>query len=222
MVDDSCRSLVIAGAGGFGREIAGLLEKEDKSGVKWNLIGFVDDKKQSSTIEGYPVLGSIKCIFEMTIFPWVAIAIADAHTRKRIFMELKDGGVPIATLIHPKATLSPYVSVGEGSIICSGSILTTNTTLGKCCIVNPGCFVGHDTVLSDWSSLMPHSKIAGEVTVGEGSYFGINSSVINRISIGEWSIVGAGATVTHDIPAFSLAVGVPARIVKKLDNGNIY
>jgi len=40
--------------------------------------------------------------------------------------------------------------------------------------------------------------------------------VINRTFIGEWSVIGAGATVVDDIPAYSVAVGVPARVIKKV------
>jgi acetyltransferase-like isoleucine patch superfamily enzyme len=64
--------------------------------------------------------------------------------------------------------------------------------------------------------MMPAANLAGEVTVGDGCYFGMNSCVINRTKIGEWSVIGAGAAVTRDIPSHSLAVGVPARVVRKL------
>ncbi|MEN6348215.1 MAG: acetyltransferase [Syntrophomonas sp.] len=217
MLKNTSRPLVIAGAGGLGREVACFMTDPICSQLNWNLLGFADDNKQGATIEGLPILGPIRCLFDLPSLPWVLVAIAHAHTRRRIFKELKEGNIPIATFVHPNSTISSCVHIGEGSIVCSGSILTTNVTLGNGCIINPGCFVGHDTVLGDWTSLMPHAKIAGEVTVGEGSYFGINSTVINRTSIGEWSVIGAGAAVTGDIPSFSLAVGVPARVVKKFD-----
>lgn len=205
--------LIIIGCGGLGREVASLMMGSD-----WDLIGFIDDNQQGFTIEGYPILGTVKSLLEMNTVPQVAIAIADPCTRRRIFLKLSEAGIKIATLVHPNSIISPFVSIGEGSIVCNNTTLTTNVTLGKCCIVNPGCFIGHDTIIGNWSSLMPHSKIAGEVVVGEGSYFGINSAVINRTTVGEWSVVGAGATVTKKIPSFSLAVGVPAKVIKRLDN----
>jgi len=113
--------------------------------------------------------------------------------------------------------MSDFVQVGIGSIICSGAVITTNVTLGKASIVNPNCFIGHDTALEDFVSLMPGSNLAGEVKVEEGCYFGLNSCVINRTNIGKWSIIGAGATVISDIPDYSVAVGVPARVIKRRD-----
>lgn len=216
MQNQDLKPLIIAGAGGLGREVASLISGVGQSGPSWNLLGFVDDKVQAETVEGWPVFGPISGIYAMKPFPWVAIAIADPYVRKRLYMEMKEKGIPIATLTHSSCIISEHVAVGEGSILCAGSIITTNVTLGTACIVNPGDFIGHDTILGDWVSMMPSVSVAGEVMVGQGCYLGINSCVINQTTIGEWSVIGAGATVTGEIPPYSLAVGVPARVIRSL------
>lgn len=53
--------------------------------------------------------------------------------------------------------------------------------------------------------------------IKKGCYFGLSCTVINKIKIGEWSVIGAGTTVVNDIPPYSLAVGVPAKVIKTLD-----
>lgn len=179
-------------------------------------MGFIDDGVQGVTAEGYPILGTVKQLLSMTDKPWVVVAIADAHIRKTLIEKLMANHFKLATLIHPSVHCSDYIHIGQGSIICCGSVITTNVNIGGACIINPNCFIGHDTVLDDYVSLMPASNIAGEVHVGSGCYFGMNSCVINRINVDEWSTVGAGATVVGDIPSYSLAVGVPARVIKKL------
>lgn len=209
------KSLLVIGAGGLGREVVSHFVKND-SDLHWEFIGFVDDRMQNRTIEGWPIIGVIEDIYEMSPSPTVAIAIADPRTRKRLFLDMKRNNISIATLIHPSATISPDVEIEEGSIVCTGSIIMTNVRLGKACIVNPGSFIGHDTILHDWVSLMPRVSVAGEVIVGEGSYLGINSSIINRTEVGEWCVIGAGAIVTKEIPPHSMAVGVPARIIKTI------
>jgi acetyltransferase-like isoleucine patch superfamily enzyme len=93
--------------------------------------------------------------------------------------------------------------------------------VGKHNIINEICGFGHDTVLHDFVSIMSHSIFGGNVEVGNGCYFGLNTVVINQIKIGEWSVIGAGATVVDDIPPYSLAVGVPARVIKKLDQFDV-
>lgn len=211
------KPLVIMGAGGLGREVAWLVNDINKEKPKWDLIGFLDDYKTGKTVEGYPILGKIEDISNINPTPWCVIAIADSKARRALDNMVLIRGINLATLIHPSVNMSEHVLIGEGSIICAGSIITTNIKLGRCCIVNPGGFIGHDTVLNDYVSMMPGTNLAGEVIVGEGCYFGLNSCVINRTAIGDWSVIGAGATVIDDIPACSVAVGVPARVIKKTD-----
>lgn len=211
------KPLIIIGAGGFGREVAWLVQDINRRRPEWNLLGFVDDKGPGRTVEGIPILGAIDRLFAMEPVPWVALAIADATTRHRLMCGLEEKGIRLATLIHPSVQMSDFNLFGSGSIICAGSVVTTNVRMGKACIVNPGCFIGHDTVLGDCVSMMPATNLAGEVVVGPGCYFGLNACVINRRCIGEWSVIGAGAVVVRDIPPRSLATGVPARVRKTLE-----
>lgn len=208
------KRLVIVGAGGLGREVAWLVNDINKENLTWDLVGFIDDGKTGHTVEGYPIIGKLDDIFKLDPLPAVVIAIADAKIRAKIYGVLSQKGIEFATLIHPSVVMSEYVSIGKGSVICAGTIITTNVKLGNACILNLGCFIGHDTVLDDFVSLMPGANIAGEVTVGKGTYFGLNSAVINRIKIGSWSTIGAGATVITNIPDKVTAVGVPARVIK--------
>lgn len=210
------KPLVIVGAGGLGREVAWLVEDINRQKPEWDFIGFVDDGVQGNTVEGYPVLGPVEHLFNMPADIWTVVAIADSRIRKKFIRQIRGQGRRLATLVHPLVSMSGYVNIGTGSIICSGAVITTNVSLGQAAIINPGCFIGHDTELQDYVSLMPAANLAGEVRVGEGCYFGLNSCVINRTAIGEWSVIGAGATVVGDIPAYSVAVGVPARVVKRV------
>lgn len=208
--------MAIIGAGGFGREVAWLVEDLNRRGEEWDFIGFIDDSKEGCTPEGYPIIGKTEDLYGMREKPYLALAIADAGIRKRLASELKGRGFSFATLIHPSAMMSDYVRIGEGSVICAGSVITTNVVLGDFCVVNPRCFIGHDTVLQDFVSLMPGVNVAGDVWIGEGTYLGLNACVINRKRIGSWSIIGGGAAVVHDIPDKVVAVGVPARVIKNL------
>lgn len=215
MVPD-LKPLVIVGAGGLGREVAWLVADINRQRPEWDFIGFVDDGVQGDTLEGYPVLGPVEHLYDMPADIWTVVAIADSRVRMKFIQQIQGQGRKLATLAHPSVCMSAYVKTGDGSIICAGSVITTNVSLGVAAIINLGCFIGHDTELQDYVSLMPGSNLAGEVRVGEGCYFGLNSCVINRTTVGKWSVIGAGATVIDDIPAYSLAVGVPARVIKRV------
>lgn len=210
------KSLVIVGAGGFGREVAWLVQEINEQKPEWNFFGFVDDYSTGQTVEGYPILGNMEWLLAQPLKPYVVCAVGDPRIRRKLVKPLSNAGFPFATLIHPSVKMSKYVQIGKGSMICAGVIITTNIVIGEHCLLNLGCFVGHDTTVGDYASMMPGTNIAGDVEIGEGSYYGLNSCVINQVKVGEWSIIGAGATVTKDIPPYSLAVGVPAKPIRTI------
>ena len=59
---------------------------------------------------------------------------------------------------------------------------------------------------------------ASEIRIGNDVWLGANVTILPGVTIGDNVIVGAGAVVTKDIPDNSLAVGVPARVVKEIEN----
>ena len=217
----SVNDLVIIGAGDFGREVAALVSNINEVNYKWNFIGFVDDELQGTTIEGFKILGRLNTLYSMEPRTHVVIAIANTRIKKKIADELRNNSIPLATLVHPSVIISDHVNIGAGSIICAGTIFAINTVVGEHCILNMGCIIGHDTIINSYSSCMPGTNLAGKVVVGEGCYFGLNACVINGRTIGEWSTIGAGAAVIDDIPARTVAVGVPARVIKKLDQFDV-
>ena len=146
--------LVIVGAGGFGREVAWLVEDINKVRPTWNLLGFVDDKAQGKTVEGLKILGRTALLYEMEPQPWVVIAIGDGQSRKGLARKMAEKKLPLATLVHPSVIMSKDVQIGCGTVICAGSVLTTNIKIGESCIFGLGCRIGHDTVLGDYASLM--------------------------------------------------------------------
>lgn len=208
------KDLIIIGAGDFGREVAALVSNINEAKPEWNFLGFVDDNLTGSTVEGWPIIGQISCIYEMNPMPLVVIAIANTQSKKRVADQIEKYNVPLATLIHPSVIVSGISEIGAGSIICAGTILAINTRMGKHTVLNLGCRIGHDTILKDYSSCMPGTNLAGKVVLEEGVYTGLNACVINGITIGAWSTIGAGAAVIQDIPDHSVAVGVPARVIK--------
>ena len=55
------------------------------------------------------------------------------------------------------------------------------------------------------------------VSIGDGSYIGINTVIVGNVKIGKHCIIGANSVVTKNIPDYCLAIGSPARIIKKYD-----
>ena len=54
------------------------------------------------------------------------------------------------------------------------------------------------------------------VSIGEGSYIGINAVIVGNVKIGKHCVIGANSVVTKDVPGYCVAVGSPARVIKKM------
>ncbi|MBP1618527.1 MAG: dapH [Bacteroidetes bacterium] len=66
-------------------------------------------------------------------------------------------------------------------------------------------------------SLVDQGVSVAPISVGDNVWIGANAVILAGVSIGEHSVVGAGSVVTKNIPAYSVAVGNPASIIKQYD-----
>ncbi|KZE72324.1 acetyltransferase [Paenibacillus elgii] len=210
------RKIVIWGSGGHAREVNWLCEE---MGVQ--VLGFLDERPEmkGQLVNEIPVLGTLDDIESMRHEVEIVCAgVGSPALKKRFAYDTIRSGFHIAApLIHPRVRLSRRNIVGQGSMICEGTILTDNIRIGSHVIVNRSTNISHDTVIDDYVTIAPGVNLAGNVTLGEGAYIGIGSSVREKCRIGCWSIIGGGAFVKDDIPDVTMAAGVPAVVKKRLD-----
>ncbi len=91
-------------------------------------------------------------------------------------------------------------------------------SLGSNVYITSGCtFLTHDGGTLILRPEVPDLELTSPITVGNDVYFGIRTIVMPGVNIGNRVIVGAGSIVTKDIPDNSIAVGVPARVIKSVD-----
>ena len=212
-------NIVIIGAGGFGREVKMLIDQINEGLLQYNLLGFYDDSVQKGTeVFGLEVLGSIEELNQVTKPTAISIAIGSPKVKKDIKDKLSNPMLSFPRLIHPSVVLGiPSETIGIGAIICAGTIITVNITIGEFVILNLGCTVGHDTVIGNYCSFMPQSNIAGEVILGEAVYVGMGVGIINQVTVGNNVTLGAGSVVVKNIPSNCLAVGIPAKVIKEYE-----
>ncbi len=204
------KKLVIVGNGGFAREVEWLVERINALSPTWDMIGFIDDN-----IDNPKVLGNDDFIVHYQKELYVSIAIGTSEIRKKIYNRYKaNPNIRFANLTDPSVIGFDRVSIGEGNIICAGTIITVDIRLGNCNIINLDCTVGHDAVLEDYVTVNPGVNISGNVLLSSGTNIGTGAQIIQGISVGENSVVGAGAVVNRDLPANSTAVGIPAKVIK--------
>jgi acetyltransferase-like isoleucine patch superfamily enzyme len=108
--------------------------------------------------------------------------------------------------------LGDNVNIGFNCEVFSGS----QVTIGRDTLVAAYCyFIGgdHDSDEINRTILQQGSSSFG-IDVGANCWFGAGVKVLDHVAIGAHCIVGAGAVVTKDLPAYAVAVGIPARVVE--------
>lgn len=210
-------SVVIVGAGGFGREVLEIFKDHNRISKTWNILGFIDENEglHGKIVNACPVLGGLDWLRRHNSDDLGCVcAIGTCETRKRVVERLYRIGVNFYNAVHPSVIMSEFVKLGQDVIICAGSILTVNIRIGDHVHIDANCTVAHDAVLESYCRVGPGARINGENHLGEGVYVGTGATLIQRISVGSWATIGAGAAVIEDVPGNVVAVGVPAKVVE--------
>ena len=209
------KDLYIIGAGGFGREVAWLVERINAVEPTWNLVGFIDDdeSKWDTNEDDYPVLGGCEYLKKLGNV-YAVCAIGAAKIRKIVIEKMKESAVKFATLIDPSALISKSVEIGEGTIICANSIITVDIKIGEHVIINLDCTIGHDDIIDDFVTIYPSVNVSGNVYLGECCELGTGMQIIQGKRVVGNTIIGAGTVVVRDIETSGTYVGSPAKKIK--------
>ncbi|MEK3788386.1 2,3,4,5-tetrahydropyridine-2,6-dicarboxylate N-acetyltransferase [Paenibacillus sp. FSL K6-1230] len=138
------------------------------------------------------------------------------------FLDLKG----INARIEPGAIIRDMVSIGDNAVIMMGAVINIGVEIGEGTMVDMNavlggrvkvgkmCHVGAGVVLA--GVIEPPS--AQPVVLEDDVLVGANAVVLEGVRIGQGSVVAAGAVVTEDVPPFSVVAGMPARIIKQVDD----
>ena len=195
----------IIGFGGFGNEIYWSLSPIERK----KTVFFVDEKFYK---KGVPNLLPIS---ELDVEKYlVTVAIADSKVRENIINKLPSN-TKYFTHVHPSVQIhGDDVFIGEGSVICAGTIITCNVKIGKHSHLNLITTIGHDCVIGDFFTTAPGVQISGNVEIGKNVYFGTRSCVKQKINICDNVIIGMNAGVVKNISEPGTYIGTPALKIK--------
>lgn len=201
-------TLAIVGAGGHGKVVAdaALL-------AGWQKVAFFDDAyPQVQAVEHWPVLGTRQTLINRTAdFSEFIVAIGNNAIRADVHDRLESTGLTPATVLHPRACLSPYAQLGAGTVVLAGAVVNAFAQVGKAGIINTGATVDHDSHLDIAVHVSPGAHLGGDVRIGAQSWIGIGAIVKQGVTIGDHVTVGAGAVVVKDLLQPGVYIGCPAQ-----------
>ena len=92
-----------------------------------------------------------------------------------------------------------------------------NTTVGKGVFINTGCHFQDQGGITLGDPEKRSTTYPAPIVTGKNVWIGSSVTVVPGVHIGDGAIIGAGSVVTKDIPPYTIAAGVPARVIRKID-----
>ena len=210
------KEVVIVGAGGFGKEVAFLINLLKD----YKLVGFVDDSIDvlPESICNRAILGGLGYLESYEEKIYVAIAVASPTLKESIYLKLlKNSNLIFPNIISDSSLVGFNIAMGIGNILMPYTTLTADINIGNFNMINMHSTIGHDVNLGDFNSIFPNVNISGNNHIGKNNQIGVGTKTIPNITIGNETIIGAGSTVIRDIRNKTKNVGTPTRVIESWD-----
>lgn len=135
----------------------------------------------------------------------------------------RDPGIVLGPLtkVHERAILDAYSGriftgknafIGHMSVVCGhgGLSIGDNTLISGLCYIIPANHIFE----SDQYPLRFQGETRRGIVIGANVWIGAGCTILDGVTIGDNVVVGGGSVVASDLPAWSVAVGVPARVIR--------
>lgn len=208
------KNIVIIGGGGFCKSVIDVAED-----AGYQILGVLGlPQEVGKSILSYKVIGTDDDIPKYVGKASFVIAVGhikDSTLRRKKFKQIKDAGGDIETIIAKDAYVSPYATVGEGSLIMHKAMLSADVKIGICTIINSLANISHDARIGDFCHISTCAAINGACEIGDDTFVGSQTSVNQGVKV-SGGIIASQSLVNQDIVERGVYVGCPARMIKRL------
>lgn len=215
------RTLAICGIGGLGREILELARQVNEKEHRWDNFIFVTDGAGGSVVNGIKVFSEDE-LKGRNLNLDAIVGIGEPARKKKVLENVRAYGWDTPSLIHPNVYIPDSTCLGSGVMIQENCFISCNVLIEDDVYIQPHANIGHDCVLKSGSVISGLCHLAGDVHIGRHTYLGMSSCYKEHVSVGDCSIVGMGAVVYNDIEDGVIAVGNPARVVKRNEEKRVF
>lgn len=211
--------MIIAGASGHAKEIIQVLEAEGNGSGLTGIYLFDDASADAAEARfGYPILRSVQQLRKaLGTDKRCILATGSPASRHALGEKLRTAGGDLISLVASTAVIGRHgVTLGAGLNIMHFVLITRDVSVGEGTLVNAGAALHHDVKVGRYNEIAPGARLLGNCQTGDFCRIGAAATLLPNVTIGHNVVIGAGAVVTRPVEDNSVAVGVPARISKKL------
>lgn len=211
--------LYLCGAGN--PEAVRLALRINQHQTRWEDIILLDDDaaKHGQSILGVTIAGRFAMLEQAEAQSAEVANLVARTTAKRWSARLKieEYNLPFAPLIHPTVDLMG-AEFGRDAIVYQHATIGAQASVGEASVVFMGAVVGHESRLDRCCIVASNAVINARVQVGEGVYVGTNATILPDVTVGPWATIAAGSVVMRDVPAGATVMGIPAKVLMKLND----
>lgn len=206
---------------GFMAEVAHFYLTKDS---RYKVVAFTVDRSHLTEKEkfGLPVVP-----FEEVsrLYPpnknkfFVAIGYTNQNrVRATKYFEAKKEGYELISYVCSKAITWDDLEIGDNCFVFEANVIQPYVKIGNDVIIWSGNHIGHHSAIGDHCFVTSHTVISGDVRLGPYCFVGVNSTLTDGLRVSEGDLIGAGALLVKDTEPWSVYVGAPARVMKRVEN----
>jgi sugar O-acyltransferase (sialic acid O-acetyltransferase NeuD family) len=215
--------LFIYCAGGFGQEVMDVARRRNSSTPTWSEIHFLDDVCETSTRYGARVFTFGQALDWMSMHGGeVVIANGEPAAKQAICTRLEVHNIALGTVVDASTIVANTAHVSPGTIVAPMCSISSNVFLEKNVSINTMSIIGHDAHIDQNTVISSKVSVGGHSRIGRNTYIGMGALIKDGLNIGQDVIIGMGSVVHNDIPDGMIALGNPARPVRRNEDKRVF
>lgn len=199
--------MLIAGAGGQGKEVLGVLMLDGFQGE----LCFFDENEDVPDLlfnkfKVYKTIAEVQDYFQTNDDRFV-VGIGHPRLREKMTNKLITAGGNLTSIISSSASIFPYNEPYHGLIMQPGSGISHGVQISSSCLIHINATIGHEVIIGKYVTIGPNTSIIGPSVIEDYCSIGANVTILPKVKLGKNAIVGAGALVNQDLQENETFIG---------------